>query len=84
MNGSRQVYPDRPRCAQGGTRRFEVLDGSGEYELPDAKLTETQKRACRELVEICFRRFSSHALMFLAGAFEDAANRKRVGEVGRT
>jgi hypothetical protein len=84
MNGSRQVYPDRLRCAPDGTRRFEVRDGLGEYELPDAKLTQTQKRSCRAPVEICFRRFSSHALMFLAGAFEDAANRKRAEEVSRT
>jgi hypothetical protein len=84
MNGSRQVYSHKPRGAPDGTQRFEVLEGSDKDELPDAKLTETQKRSCSELVEICIRHFSSHALMFLAGAFEDAANRKRAEEVSRT
>lgn len=49
-------------------------------ELADARITEEQKRSMRFLVGVCEVSRSSEELMYLAGAFEDAAQRVRAEE----
>jgi len=57
-----------------------VLEAIGDRELPDSTLTEVRRQFLKEQVFAAAPRLSPHELMFLAGAFEDAANRKTAQE----
>lgn len=74
-NPLREELPERV-----GHTAMSLLETIGDRELPDATLTDTQRQLLREKVRAVEPHLSSHELMFLAGAFETAANRKRAQE----
>ncbi len=74
-----QEYHNNPRPRKGlaaspGYIDTSLLEATGDRELPDATLTQAQKRLLKEQVRATAPHLSSHELMFLAGAFEFAAN----------
>ena len=59
---------------------FGVLSDLGKAfagRLPEEKITPEQRNSCLALVKISEASRSSDELMFLSGAFEDAARRKK-------
>jgi hypothetical protein len=80
----KQVYRKEPSCQRYVTDVGAITPGlitaTDDQELPDATLTEAQRRAIKSLVAEIEAHRSSHELIFLAGAFEDAARRKRAEE----
>jgi hypothetical protein len=71
--------PRRPR-SHAGSAATALLAVIGDRELPDATLTEAQRRSIKRLVQRLAAGRSVHELMFLAGGFEDAARRRRAEE----
>jgi hypothetical protein len=65
-----------PRAAKALHR----LDEAGGGELPDARLTPTDRRFVRRLVTLAEQHLSDEGLMHLAGGAEVAAWRKRARE----
>jgi hypothetical protein len=80
----KQVYLKEPlpqrHLTHVGAADPHLLAATEDQELPDATLTEAQRCAAKKLVHEVEAHRSSQELMFLAGAFEDAAQRKRVEE----
>jgi hypothetical protein len=80
----KQVYHKEPSrqslLSHVGATDPDLLATTEDQELPDATLTGAQRRAMKKLVHEVEAHRSSHELMFLAGAFEDAAHRKRAEE----
>lgn len=72
--------PEAKPPEQIGHTEVLCLEAFGNRELPDATLTEAQRLPLREGVRTVAARLSSHEMMYLANAFEDAAIRKRVEE----
>jgi len=68
------------RLRKHGWSGTAVLTSIGDRELPDATITEARRRDLKEDVRLAEARLSSHQLMFLSCAYEDAARRKRAGE----
>jgi hypothetical protein len=66
-------YDDHPPLA--------ALEALGDQELPDATLTEVQRRTLKSEVFRLEERYSSYELMFLSSALEPAAERKRSEEL---
>ena len=81
MLRAKQVYRKKPsrqrHLTHVGAANPNLLATTADQELPDATLTQAQRHAMKELVRELEAHRSSHEMMFLAGAFEYAARRKR-------
>jgi hypothetical protein len=66
-----------------GKAAVHLLEPVGDQETTDLRLTPAERRFVRDLLAELCERLSVDGLMFLAGASEDAAQRKRAKEEGR-
>ena len=71
-------------CALGrvGHTDMGLIAAARDQGPPDITLSPSVREFLKERVHAAEARLSSHELMYLAGAFEVAANRKRVEEEG--
>jgi len=63
-----------------GHAAIAALAATGDDELPDANLTEERRHTMKRVARAFGWHFTSHELIYLAGALEAEANAKRAEE----
>jgi hypothetical protein len=66
-----------------GHSAIAALAAAGEQELPDARLTDADRRFARRLLVVASRRLSDEGMMHLAGGAEYTAHCERFAREGR-
>ena len=81
MFWERPVYADdvqgRRSLRNGRKTAMDLLREAGNREIPDARLTASDRRFVGWLLALAWRRLSDEGLMHLSGGAEHAARRKR-------
>lgn len=78
--GYHNTLVSRPPLLRGGPTHLTLLKDLADQELPDARLSASDREYIKRVLAALEARLSAEQLMFLAGAAEDAARRKRSRE----